>query len=94
MSHIDIRKPHNLGKTEARAAADEVARELTEEFAVTCEWQGDQLHFERAGVNGVLEVSEHDVALKAELSFLLLPLKTKIEQEVHRYLDQSFDTVA
>ena len=48
MSDIDIRYPNPLGLQKARAAVEQIARKLSEQFGVDYQWVGDALSFERS----------------------------------------------
>jgi putative polyhydroxyalkanoate system protein len=88
MSHIDIRRSHNLDPAHARAAAESVAARLNEEYQLHHYWQGDTLHFKRSGVDGHMEVGVDELRLHVKLGFLLSPWKTRFEQAIHRHLDK------
>ena len=77
---------------EARKSAEHMAAELSEEFDLTCAWQGNTLTFERFGVSGKLEIDEDQVGLIVNLGFLLSALKPSIEREVHKFFDENFPT--
>jgi len=90
MPTIDIHHPHRLPLMEARAKVDQVAARLREKFDLTGQWQGDTLHFARAGVKGLIAVDEAAVRVRAELGLLLAPLKGVVEEEIRRKLDEHF----
>jgi putative polyhydroxyalkanoate system protein len=92
MSHINIRREHQLDHEHARRSAEQVAQHLNEQFNLDYRWEGDVLHFRRSGVDGSLVVSEGQVAVQAKLGLLLRPLRGRFEEEIHRYLDDLFDT--
>jgi putative polyhydroxyalkanoate system protein len=87
---IDIRKPHNKSLSDAQQVADELARDLANKFSINYGWDGDTIRFERFGVNGEIAVNEEAVHIKANLGFLLSALEPRVEQEIHRYLDEHF----
>lgn len=90
MSDIDIRKTHDFDLEGAQQVADDLARDLSEKFAVDYGWDGDHLLFERTGVHGEIRVDEECVHVRARLGFLLSYLKPAVEREIHRYLDEHF----
>ena len=90
MSHIRIERSHNKPHAEARKLAEHVAQEMADEFGFTYRWDGDTLLFKRSGVQGKLEVEPERIHVEAKLSFLLLALKSRIESEVHKFLDENF----
>lgn len=87
---IDIRKPHNKPLSEARQIADDLARDLADKFSIHYQWNDDTIHFERFGVDGQISVDEQAVHVRARLGFLLSYLQSRVEDEIHRYLDEHF----
>ncbi len=88
MATIDIQRTHSLGKDKARAAAELVAERLKEKIDATYRWDGDDLRFERSGAKGRIHVTDSTVRLEIDLSLVLRPLKGKIEEKAHKYLDE------
>lgn len=94
MSHIVIHRSHELTLDQARQAAENVAAQLATHYDLSHHWQGDSLHFERSGVSGHIDLEPGTVRLNVRLGFLLVPLKHRLEQEIHRYLDEMFQDSA
>lgn len=90
MSEINIQRHHGMTLKKARTAAEHVAAELSEEFSIDYEWDGNTLNFHRSGVSGQIQVEKKQVLINAKLSFLLRPLKSRIEREIHRFCDENF----
>lgn len=90
MDDIVIYRKHGKTLAEARKSAEHMANELSEEFDLTCAWQGNVLTFERFGVSGKLEIDEVEVGLTVRLGFLLSALRPSIEREVHKFFDENF----
>ena len=88
MSVIDVHRPHSLDKEHAREAAESLAKDLSRQFDVNYQWEGDQLRFKRSGVKGHLNLSHDDLHIHLELGMMLRPFKSRIEQEIHSQLDQ------
>ncbi|MBN7770409.1 polyhydroxyalkanoic acid system family protein [Marinobacter daepoensis] len=88
MSVIDIHRAHSLDKEHARQAAETLAKDLSKQFDVHYQWEGDLLKFKRSGVKGQLDLSEDDLHIRLELGLMLRPFKARIEQEIHSQLDQ------
>ena len=88
MSVIDVRRPHTLEKEHARQAAETLARDLSSQFDVHYQWEGDQLKFKRSGVKGHLNITPTELHIRLELGMMLRPFKSRIEQEIHSQLDQ------
>ena len=89
MATIDIRRSHSIGKDAARKAAEGIAAKLKDKLSVTYRWDGDDLRFERTGANGRIHVTDNEVRVEVDLGFLLKPMKGKVEQKVHQYLDEA-----
>lgn len=90
MSTIDIHAFHTLSHEEALNAADELSVDLSKKFGINYGWEEEVIHFERPGVNGKILVQESELRIKADLGFMLMMLKSPIEQEIMRYLEEHF----
>jgi putative polyhydroxyalkanoate system protein len=90
MSDITIRRKHGKTPAAARAAAERMAAELSEEFDLNYSWKDDVLHFKRSGLTGELTLDKKDVVLSIHLGFLLAAFKPSIEREVHKFFDENF----
>lgn len=89
---IHIRRHHKLSTEQARQVAEELVQDLAERFSVDHHWEDTVLHFERGGVDGQIRIEDQAIDIQAQLGFLLSYLQPAIEREIHRYLDQHFDT--
>lgn len=90
MATISISRKHKKSTTEARAAVDRVAKGIAKKFSVSHEWEGNTLHFSRPGVDGHIALGKGSVTVEATLGFLLMVIKSSVEDEIERYLDQEF----
>jgi len=90
MSEIDIRKTHDFDLKGAQQVADDLARDLADKFDIEYGWDGDVIVFERAGVNGEIQVDRECVHVRARLGFFLSYLRPAVEREIDRYLDEHF----
>lgn len=88
MAAISISRKHKLSHRKAKDAADRIARDLKKRFELDYAWNGDDVDFERPGVSGRMHVGKDTIALDVNLSFLLTPLKSAIEREIHAALDK------
>ncbi len=89
MATIDIRRPHAIGKDRARSAAETVAQRLEQKLQIRYHWDGDDLKFERSGASGCIHVTDQEVRVLVDLGLMLRPMKGKVEQKVHQYLDEA-----
>jgi putative polyhydroxyalkanoate system protein len=94
MSEIKIRRTHSLTLEAARRVAEDLAEKLKKDFGLGWAWKRNVLHFERAGINGELHVTDHEVSLEARLGLLLGLLKTRIEQDIDAEFDRHFRPAA
>ena len=90
MSEISIRRTHGMTLKKARIAAEHIADELSSEFKLDYEWDGNTLNFHRTGISGTMVVEKKTITIVAKLSFLLRPVKSKIERGIHRFCDENF----
>lgn len=90
VSTIDIHAFHALTREAAHKAAEELSQDLSRKFGIDYRWEGDHIHFQRPGVHGQILVSSRELHIRAYLGFMLMMLKTPIEQEVVRYLEEHF----
>jgi putative polyhydroxyalkanoate system protein len=88
MSHIVINRNHALTLDQARAAAEALADQLAERYEISYHWQEDSLHFERSGVSGQIDLEPGVIRMSVRLGFLLASLKSRLEQEIDRQLDE------
>ena len=90
LSTIDIHAYHNLSHDEALTAADDLSRDLAEKFGIDYGWEDEVIHFQRPGVDGQILVADTELRIQANLGFMLMMLKSPIEQEIVRYLEEHF----
>ncbi|MBL8251016.1 MAG: polyhydroxyalkanoic acid system family protein [Candidatus Competibacter sp.] len=88
MSHIVIHRPHPLGSEQIRQAAEDLMERLARRYDISYHWQDDSLYFERTGIGGQIDLEPGAIRINARLGFLLAPLKSVLEQEIHQQLDQ------
>lgn len=87
MASISITKRHSLSRRKARDAAERVAQDLNERFALAWIWEGDEIVFERTGLSGRMHVGAKEIHLDVRLGLLFSALKPAIEREIHVQLD-------
>ena len=90
MSDIVVRRTHGMTIKKARAAAEDIAAKLDEEYELDYAWDGNTLEFRRTGVSGFLEVGKKEVEISVRLGFLMLAFRSRFEEEIHAYFDQHF----
>lgn len=90
MHSIDIKRAHSLDQKKARKAVEHVAEHIAEKFSMEYEWEGHTLNFHRSGVDGHIKVNAKSIHVIADLGFFLSALKSPIEREIIRYLEEEF----
>lgn len=90
MADIDFTQPHHLSPEQAHAAAQQVADKLAQSYDLSCRWDGDVLHFERAGVNGTLTVRAREAQVQIKLGMLFGAFAGAIEEKVGESMRKVF----
>src|SRR3546814_18578415 len=87
MAGIDIQHKHSLSLAKARKGVEDVARRLADNFGFEYGWDGDEMHFNRSGVDGRIAVTPDQRHVTANLGFLLSALKDTEEPEIRKAMD-------
>lgn len=91
MPRIEVSRSHTLDIQEARQRADRIGKELAQKYGLECSWNGDRrLAFRRTGVQGEVQLKDGSVTVQVDLSFVLSPLRTKVEQALREGLEKEF----
>ena len=90
MSTIELEHLHRLPPDAARRAVEDVALRLGQRFGMDYRWEGDTLHFRRAGVDGHIALAPGRLQVRARLGLLLAAMRGPIEQELRRVLAERF----
>ncbi|MBM7061125.1 polyhydroxyalkanoic acid system family protein [Pseudomonas sp. UL073] len=88
MARIHVERSHSLGRTAARAKAEQLAERLAREYDVSYRWNGDTLEFKRSGADGRIEVSDDRVSVELKLGLLLSAMSGPIKREIEKTLDE------
>ncbi|WP_295995333.1 polyhydroxyalkanoic acid system family protein [Rugamonas sp.] len=90
MADINIVQDHQLSEEQARAAAQQVADKMAQEFDLACQWDGDVLRFERSGVEGALTLGRSQAQMQIKLGFLYSAFASAIEGKIAAKMRQVF----
>ncbi len=90
MPSIEISRKHSKPMPDARKAIERVAKAVAKRFDIEYGWDGNTLNFERPGVNGHIALGKGTIRVNAQLSFLLIAIKSAIENEISKHLDKEF----
>jgi putative polyhydroxyalkanoate system protein len=90
MASIDIKRSHSKPLKEAKKSVERVAKHIADKFDVEYEWEDNTLNFSRSGVDGHIAVTAKEIHVSVNLSFMLMMIKSSVDKEIHRYLDEEF----
>lgn len=90
MPSIDIRKPHPLSTSQARAVVEQVAARMQQKLGVESRWEGDTMHIARPGVTGTIAIQGDVIVVNVQLGLMFSPFKGMVEQEIRSKLDEHF----
>jgi putative polyhydroxyalkanoate system protein len=88
MSVISVQRGHERGLNAAKEEAELIAQDLSKKFGMNYRWEYHELSFKGSGAKGKMECYETSLSIRLELGFMLRPFKSKIESEIHKYLDE------
>lgn len=88
MRSIDITRAHSLTHAQALDLVQAIADDIAEQYGASYEWVGEVLRFERSGIKGAVHILPKQVHIRAELGFLLAPLRSTIEAHIIQFLDE------
>jgi putative polyhydroxyalkanoate system protein len=91
MATIRIDRPHHRSQADAKVLVGRIARDFEKRFDLAWHWDGDDVHFRRPGVSGLMHVGETNIVLEVRLGLLLAPLKPAIERQMNAHLDDLDD---
>ncbi len=91
MPTIDIRRPHGTTYEAALATTEKVAARMSEKLGTKGQWQpGGNYAFSGSGAKGTIAVSDSEVHVVVELNMMLGMMKSTIESEIRRKLEEHF----
>ena len=91
MANIHIERNHGMSLPQARQTAQRWAAQAEEKYQLQCTYaEGEALDtfsFERAGVNGTLQITGQTFTLDAKLGFLMSAFAPQIKAEMVKKID-------
>ena len=88
MAKLSIEQTHSLPLEEVKKRLEVLSAKLSEKYSIAATWLSDrEAELKRTGVTGKILVEEKRVSVHLDLSFALLPLKSKIEERIRRELE-------
>lgn len=88
MSTINVQRQLNLSQDEVKKLAEKVGKKLEKDYGVSFSWKECDATIKGPGVSGACQAGEGEISIQLKLGFLAMPFKSRIEDEVHRYLDK------
>ena len=88
MSKVSIRRPHHLAHKQAIDVANQVAKELADEYGITSRWEGDSAHVKGNGLTGTLHLAPNMIEIDVTLGFMLSIFQQKIQDGIEAKLDK------
>ena len=90
MPRIRVEHPHSMGVAEVRRKMEEALDDLVKRHDLKVTWEGERrAKLKRTGVEGYAEISDNAVVVDLDLSFVLSPLKSKIETRLREKLAEN-----
>jgi putative polyhydroxyalkanoate system protein len=95
MAKLTIEQAHTLPIDEVKKRLQALADRLSEKYGIDARWVSDrEANVKRTGVSGKITCTESKVTVALDLSFMLSPLKEKIEHRVRSELESTLATKA
>lgn len=92
MPKIRVEHPHSMDVAEVRRRMDQALEDLKNRHDLKVTWEGDRrAKLKRTGVEGFAEIKDNSVIVDLDLSFVLSPLKSKIESRLKEKLAQNLE---
>lgn len=91
MNSIRIEHTHNISKEDACLRAEEMFEDLANDYNLDIEHDGDgQICFYGSGIKGSVEIDHARVIISANLSFLMIAMKSVISDKIKLRLEEIF----
>jgi putative polyhydroxyalkanoate system protein len=90
MPKLTITQAHALSLDQVKARLEGLANRLGAKYGIEARWTSErQATIARTGVSGVISIADDKVTVALDLSFLLSPLKDKVESRVTQELREA-----
>ncbi len=90
MPKLNIEQAHALPLDEVKKRLEDLANRLSAKYGIEARWVSDcEASVKRTGVTGKITCSETKVTVFLDLSFVLTPLKDRVENRVREELRKS-----
>jgi putative polyhydroxyalkanoate system protein len=90
MAKLNIEQTHALPLDEVKKRLQGLADRLSEKYGIHSQWKSErEAEIKRTGVTGKITMDDSKVTVALDLSFMLNPLKEKIEERVRHELEKA-----
>ena len=91
MPKLEITQKHCVTAAEAKTKLEALSRELSDKYGLSSKWHSDtEAKVERTGASGAIKIEPEQVRVNLDLSFMLAPMKGKIEEKIREELKKLF----
>ncbi len=88
MSHIQIRRHHNMDEVHLRTMTEELGQKLKAKFGGEYHLEDNIVHYTYHSADAKVSFNETTVSVDVKLGLLMMAFKGMIESEVNNYLDE------
>lgn len=89
MPKIHVEQPHSMEISEVHEKMDCTLKGLAEKYDIDINWKNDrEVTLKRSGLKGSAEIQDKRVTVDLNLSFVLAPMKGKIESRLKEKLQK------
>lgn len=88
MGRFTISKPFTMPRDEIRAAAQELAEQVSQKHGVRPRWDGDSVSMKGRGIEGSINFEGKTIDVSVKLGMLASAFEGAIKREIQKYLDQ------
>lgn len=93
MSQISLSIRTTLDDPSCKSRLDSVSQKLTERYQASCQWQGNRLKISHSSLAGHIDIQNGVIQVEATLRFPLSMMKSTIETEIKKIIEQTFTEV-
>lgn len=88
MSHIQIKRHHNMDEEDLRSMTEELGQKLKSKFGGEYHLEENIVHYTYHSADAKVSFDETRVFVDVKLGLLMMAFKGMIESEVNNYLDE------
>ncbi len=88
MSHIQIKRHHNMDEEHLRSMTEELGQKLKSKFGGEYHLEDNVVHYTYHSADAKVSFDETRVVVDVKLGLLMMAFKGMIESEVNNYLDE------